>query len=429
MRDIQTPNAGGTQRLVNATGANGSNTQPPRNIVPSDQARKYAVPDPRREYFQPKKSNGNKYLAIGLFLSLIIIGIIFFLASFIFDGATLSLKPLKKDIAISETYVVSELDRKDLLQLQNVPDTEEITIRKKVSKKVSRKATGEVTLYNDFSKDEQKFVKGTRLATTDGKIFKLDSNVIVPGKSGETPGSIVTTVQADQEGVEYNVAPTKFVVPGLKASPKYKFFYAESKTAMEGGIVGTVNDASEVDIAKGRDDLKDKVSAALGKKLGSNVPEGFVYNPDMLLTVLGKMQKIREDDETATYGLNATGTALYFKRDEIVKKIIDQQNSNSNSKPIVKILSTKDFTVSVLDQKEVLDETGPLKMVLTGSAPVVFYPDKQAILEYYAGKPVSEFNDIVKKFQFIESASRVVRPFWNTTFPTNISKIKVNFEE
>ena len=426
MRDIQVPSGSGGQRPVNATGSN-NGTQ--RNIMPNEQARRYVAPDPRREYFQPKKSNGNKYLAIGLFFSLVVIGLVFFFATFVFDGATLTIKPLKKEIAISETYVVSELDRKDLLKLQNVSDTQEITIRKKVTKKVNRKATGSVTLYNNFSKDAQKFVKGTRLSTTDGKIFKLDSNVIVPGKSGDTPGSIDTTVQADQEGVEYNVGATKFTVPGLKASPKYKFFYAESKDSMSGGIVGNVNEASEADIAQGKDSLKTKISDSLTKKLGDNVPDGFVYNPDMLFTVLGKMQKVREDDETATYGENATGTALYFKRDEIVKKIIDEQNSNSIDKPIVKVLSTKDFTVSVLDPKEVLDESGPLKMVLTGSAPVVFYPNKQAILEYYAGKPVSEFNDIAKKFQFIDSASRVVRPFWNQNFPSNISKIKVNFEE
>lgn len=426
MRDIQTPSGSGMQRPVNATGVNGNI---PRSVVSLDQVKRYAAPDQRREYFQPKKSNGNKYLAIGLFFSLIIIGIIFFLATFVFDGATLTIKPLKKNIAISETYVISELDRKDLLQLQNIQDSQEITIRKKISKKVSRRATGSVTLYNDFSKDAQKFVKGTRLSTTDGKIFKIDTNVVVPGKNGETTGSAEATVQADQEGVEYNVGATKFTVPGLKASPKYRFFYAQNKEAMTGGVVGNINEASEVDIANGKDELKTKITDSLAKKLSDNVPDGFVYNPYMLFTVVGKMQKIKEDDETATYGQVATGTALYFKRDDIVKKIIDQQNANSSSKPVVKVLSTKDFVVSVLDSKEILDQTSPLKMVLTGSAPVVFYPDKEAILEYYAGKPVTEFNDIAKKFQFIDSASRVIRPFWNQNFPSNISKIKINFEE
>ena len=425
MRDIQAPiNSGNI-----ANNMSGMNRPQTKNVMPIEQARKFVAPDPRREYFQPQKSNGNKYLAIGLFFSLLIIGIVFFLATFIFDGATFSIKPLKKEIAISETYVVSELDRESLLKLQNVGDTQEITIRKKITKKVSRKATGTVTLFNNFSKDAQKFVKGTRLSTTDGKIFKLIDNLIVPGKKGEVAGSIDVNVLADQEGVEYNIGATRFSVPGLKASPKYKFFYAESNVAMIGGVIGNINEVSEVDIAKGKDTLKTKITDSLQKKLAENIPDSFVYNPSMLFTTLGKIQKVREDEETATYSENATGTALYFKRDQIVKKIIDEQNSNSISKPIVKVLSTKDFTVSVLDAQEVLNQASPLKMVLTGSAPVIFYPDKQAIIEYYAGRPVLEFNDIAKKFQFIESASRVIRPFWNQHFPTNIAKITVNFEE
>ena len=71
MRDIQVPSGSGGQRPVNATGSNNS-TQ--RNIMPNEQARRYVAPDPRREYFQPRKSNGNKYLAIGLFFSLVVIG-------------------------------------------------------------------------------------------------------------------------------------------------------------------------------------------------------------------------------------------------------------------------------------------------------------------------------------------------------------------
>jgi hypothetical protein len=59
----------------------------------------------------------------------------------------------------------------------------------------------------------------------------------------------------------------------------------------------------------------------------------------------------------------------------------------------------------------------------------MLYPNKQEILEYYAGRPVSEFNDITKKFQFVASAKRVIYPFWNTRFPSNISKIEVEFDD
>lgn len=422
-----------------------------RQIIPAEQAKDFAPPksavgaatnrannsanyrpqyaNNTREYFQPE-NNSKKYLALGLFLSLLLISIIFFLATFAFDGATITIKPLKKETPISETYIVGEMERSELLQSKQIAVNEEITIPKKTVKKIFRKAEGEVTIYNNFSGQTQKFVKGTRLSTTDNKIFKIDESVTVPGKVGETPGSIKVKVVADQDGQEYNIGPTKFTVPGLKASPKYKDFYAESEKTFKGGASGNIAEVSDVDLQKGINDMKQKLIEGVQEKIDDDVPEGFVFNKDTLVLRTGKFEKIREDENTATYAQTATGTTMFFKREEIVKRILEKQNSNDSAKPIVKVLDSSKFEISVSNQAEaVVASTSQVTLTITGLAPAVFYPNKQQILEYYAGRPVSEFNDIAKKFQFIESAKRVIYPFWNTRFPSNIAKITVEFEE
>jgi hypothetical protein len=429
MRDIQVPKSSsgmntGNRGVVNA----GSGTRP---IIPAEQAKKYVAPQQsvKREYFQPKKDNSKKFLALGLFLSLVLISIIFFLATFAFDGATITIKPLKKESGLNETFIVSELDRKDLIQSKSINVTEEITVPKKTTKKVFKKAEGDVVIYNNFSKDTQKFLKGTRLSTTDGKIFKITEAVTVPGKNGNTAGSVKAHVQADVEGVEYNIAPTKFTIPGLKASPKYKDFYAESLATMHGGASGNSNEVGDADLQKGMADMKQKLIESVQSKVGGDVPEGFTYNKETLVLTTGKVVKTSEDDSTATYTQSATGTTLFFKRDEIVKRILEKQEGNNISKPIVKVLDSSKLEVGVSNTSESLDENSQVTLTITGPAPAVYYPNKEAILEYYAGRPVSEFNDITKKFQFIESAKRVIYPFWNTRFPSSIAKIKIEFEE
>lgn len=426
MKDIQVPGGaskGPSRGPVNA-GA--------RTIIPAEQARRFVAPTSniKREYFQPqKKSSSKRFLALGLFLSLIIISAIFFLATFAFDGATITIKPDKKETPVSETYIVSELDRKDLLLTKNINVSESITVPKKTLKKVFKKAEGEVTIYNNFSKEVQKFIVGTRLSTTDGKIFKITTAVTVPGKVGTTPGSIKVRVQADQDGVEYNIGPTKFNIVGFKGSPKYKDFYAESTTTMKGGASGNSAEVSDADYQKAVLDIKQKLVENAQAQMGTDVPEGFVYNKNMLILTPGRLEKASEDDSTATYSQSATGTTLLFKRDEIVRRILEKQNSSGTSKPIVKVLDTSKFEVSVSNQSEALNENSQVTLTLTGSAPAIYYPDKQRILEYYAGRSVADFNNITKEFQFIQSAKRVIYPFWNTSFPTNISKIKVEFEE
>jgi hypothetical protein len=431
MKDIQAPNNSNQRPQVN--GGRVVVNSGARPIIPAEQARRYVAPTNtvRREYFEPKQDNSKKYLALGLFISLILISIIFFLATFAFDGATITIKPLtRKDLGINESYIVSELDRKDLLMNKQISVSESITVPKRSVKKVFRKAGGVVTIYNNFGKDSQKFVKGTRLSTPDGKIFRLTSDVIVPGKVGSLPGKVVANVQADQDGVEYNIGPTKFTVPGLKATPKYKDFYAESSATMSGGASGNMNEVSDADLQKAITDIKIKLVESVQERIDEDVPEGFVSNRDnLVLTTAKKMEKTSEDEVSATYTQAATGTTILFKRDEIVKKILEKQFSNANAKPIVEVIDTKNLVISVSNQSDALNENSQVTLTVTGPAPAIFYPNKQEILEYYAGRDVSEFNDITKKFQFIESAKRVIYPFWNTRFPSNIAKITLEFEK
>jgi hypothetical protein len=96
---------------------NGQNRGPVRPIIPAEQAKKYVAPQvaPKREYFEPKKNNSKKYLAFGLFISLLLISIIFFLATFAFDGATITIKPLKKELNPLSDFVKMRIVHKIIL--------------------------------------------------------------------------------------------------------------------------------------------------------------------------------------------------------------------------------------------------------------------------------------------------------------------------
>jgi hypothetical protein len=56
-----------------------------------------------------KKSS--RYIILGFLISLTLIGFVAFLASFVFDGATITIKPLKKDLAINETYIITPIEK------------------------------------------------------------------------------------------------------------------------------------------------------------------------------------------------------------------------------------------------------------------------------------------------------------------------------
>ncbi len=95
------------------------------------------------------------------------------------------------------------------------------------SVKVDKKASGTITVYNNYSADPQDLVATTRFQTADGLIYRIDKPITVPGTTvvnGKTiPGSIDAVVTADVSGDKYNISNADFTVPGFKGGPKYDF--------------------------------------------------------------------------------------------------------------------------------------------------------------------------------------------------------------
>lgn len=106
-------------------------------------------------------------------------------------------------------------------------------------KHIVSKASGKITIYNEFSSSDQKIVATTRFLSKDGHIFKIDENVTIPGFSRvegkDVPGEVSVMVYADKAGEEYNIGPESFTIPGFQGTGKYSTIYARSSAAMTGG--------------------------------------------------------------------------------------------------------------------------------------------------------------------------------------------------
>src|SRR3989344_1586726 len=110
-------------------------------------------------------------------------------------------------------------------------------------KYLERKASGIITIYNIHSSESQALIAKTRFQEPGGKIFRLAANVVVPGakiSQGKIePSSIEVKVIADGPGESYNIGPVeRFSIPGFVGPPKAQTFYASSKEAMKGGLIG-----------------------------------------------------------------------------------------------------------------------------------------------------------------------------------------------
>lgn len=152
------------------------------------------------------------------------------------------------------------------------------------SERVERKAAGTITIYNEYSSEAQVLVIGTRFSAPDGKIFKTDTKVTVPGAkivNGKISSSqIDVAVTAEKAGADYNIAPTsRFRIPGFQGTPRYDAFYGVSTDPMIGGIVGDIKVPTEDDIAKAEADIKNTLEINLRGQTSVKAPDDVKVLP------------------------------------------------------------------------------------------------------------------------------------------------------
>jgi len=173
-------------------------------------------------------------------------------------------------------------------ELMEIVEDRERVAKSTGVKDLERKASGQIIIYNAYSSAPQTLVRRTRFSTPEGKIYRIDGQVIVPGAKivdgNIVPSSIEATVYADEAGEEYNIGLTDFNIPGFnKSDARYEKFYARSKTDMAGGFVGGLSIISEDDIFSVKEDLKNDIKNTLIKKAESSIPNGFLYYTDLVM--------------------------------------------------------------------------------------------------------------------------------------------------
>jgi len=141
-------------------------------------------------------------------------------------------------------------------------------------KDVGEKATGKLTVYNDYDDKPQLLPVGTKLSSG-GKVFLSTKEVSVPGftftilpgpKLVTNPGTVEVTVEAEKSGDQYNLAPSNFTITALPADKQSKI-YGRSTTAFTGGVTKEVKVVTEEDLANAEKQLKEEILTNSKKEL------------------------------------------------------------------------------------------------------------------------------------------------------------------
>jgi hypothetical protein len=352
------------------------------------------------------------FVAVSLFV------LFFVLFTFVFDRAKVSITLFKMT---GENPAEIVLDRKatstDNFFFVSASSVSSKNVERRGQQKVEAKASGIIVVYNNYDTKPQKLIRNTRFQTTDGKIYRIDDPITIPGKNGTMPGSVEAKVYADTIGASYNIDLSDFTIPGFKGTDREGKFYARSKTAMTGGASGMVSVVAPQDVDAAHDDLFGGLKEEVLKTIEKQVPENYILITDTIKIEEKDNRKDLLSSSTLPFSLSVSATGYAVKENFIASKFLDQNAATANGDLI--IANKKDISFIAKEEGDLF------KITIQGKPVFSAYLKPEDVAKKLAGKTKNEFSGVVSLFKGIEKAEPTFSPFWIRSFPENPEKIEI----
>ncbi len=302
-------------------------------------------------------------------------------------------------------------------------------------KKLSEKAQGVITVYNEWSTSPQILIENTRFSSKEGKIFRTRRTIVIPGMEridgGDTPGIIDAEVEAQEPGENYNIAADSFTIPGFAGTVKYSSIYGRSKAAMAGGSTADVLVVTNADISSARDALIKKTESEMADFVRQDLPNNYKIINEAIKINIDNFESSAIDGDVKdrfTAKISATATALIFSEKDVnalVGEII-KNKPEINNRIIVSENSDK-----IEYGTPSFGEAGNMMLSLHVEKKVAWKINSEEVKNKIKGKNRDELNGIFSGIEGIDSAETRFEPewaFWIDSVPNNDSRINISIE-
>lgn len=390
---------------------------------------------PRNGETEPQNTKGGGARSILWALLFVLFLVLGFAVANYFATATIEIMPITRSATIDSDFVAhKDVTGDELVFDSTILSEEKIKeVPATIEKKIQKKASGKVTIFNSYNGESQRLIKNTRLESASHKIFRIDQSVVVPGVrvvDGKTvPGSVNVVVYADVAGDGYNIKePSDFTIPGFKGDPRYTKFKAMTipGSPITGGFSGAVKVPSDEAIKGTQEELKQDLKKIVIEKVRANIPADKSFFPG---SVVLKFEEVPQDFtalDTANVSMRATVAVFFFDTANLTRKLALVSLPEDKSNPFV-ISNMSALTFSFVDPVDnvVLSDISKIRFHINGSADFVGLIDSKKIISELLGKDKKDFSSIIKNQINVNKANAVVRPMWKTVFPINPAKITV----
>ncbi len=291
---------------------------------------------------------------------------------------------------------------------------------------VSLKATGMITIYNDYSTKPQELVATTRFLTPDGKIFRITKNVTVPGATKVADGSlqassITAPIVADQAGPAYNIGPVaKLTIPGFQKDPQYSGFWGTINASTTGGYTGQRAVPTQADIAAAKASTTADLQASLQGGFSGTYPNNFKILDGATKVNVGTLTVNTTTDDNGNFTVFATATlsAIGFDESALKDALLAQAQATEASSTFADVNLNYSNVSADFTKGQVSFSLAVQADLEPAFMPVDF---EQEIL----GKSVADARTAISTLPQLSHAEISVWPVWLSTIPSNPAKVKI----
>ena len=394
-----------------------------------DEERVEEVPQETRR--RSKKSGWSKK-KIRIIAVILVVGIAGFALTSLFRGADVTVYPKFKDVTVQAAFTAHQNPEAGQLgyELLTLEENGEAVVTATGQEEVAERARGTITVYNEFSSGPQRLIKNTRFESSNGLVYRIPESIVVPGFTRDaddtiTPGSITTEVFSDGTGEAYNIAPTRFTIPGLEGGDQFDLMYAQSAETFTGGFEGMRFILDEAELAKVQGELHEDLRTKLLERLGEERPAGTVFFEDAITFTTESLPSTQEGDNTARISEKVRLTVPVFV-DTAFAGYIAQNTIAGYEGEEVRIEDTGTLTFSYPGTTTTdISSRNSIDFGLSGNARVIWLYDQEQLQSDLVGVSKTALPSVLGKYPAIERAEAVVRPFWRRSFPDNPKHIEV----
>ncbi|OGY98339.1 MAG: hypothetical protein A2855_01045 [Candidatus Liptonbacteria bacterium RIFCSPHIGHO2_01_FULL_57_28] len=290
-----------------------------------------------------------------------------------------------------------------------------------------QKARGTITVVNAYSGASQELVATTRFTAPDGKIYRLDNGIIVPGATVGTDGrvtassSIKAAVTADQPGEGYNTGPVAHLnIPGFQNTPKYNGFYGVLAEGASGGTSTGGPTPTADDIAKAKSQMSSALNSAFQMNFLAGVPSDLKVLPEALVFSTTTFS-IGPVDAQGQFAVTPASIlrAFEFRETDVIELLNIKAQAGDDTKELQDLKITYANVRPDFAKKQMT-----FTVEVSGSLAPKF--DATSFAADIAGKSQDEARQAILVLPDLADAKVSLWPAWLWGLPQNSSKIEVN---